>query len=308
MIKQWMIAGLMGATMAGAVSQVYAAEPDRERDSRHPRSSAAQEDVASPARRQQNTAQQNAPVRPNIPPMELSASPRENAQPAPNWNGARSDVRVSGRADTSPAARSEVSRDRRVKQRDERIDNNDGRRNWRQYRRDDRQDDRATRSVAVIGARQDRRDDQEDAREKRRDDRRGWSKHDDDDRYEHKKWSRPDYYRAWPRYWSDNRYRWDRDWRTDQRYDWRRYRDRYRDRYRYHYHAPRGWSYGYTRFSIGITLWSGLYSNSYWIDDPYYYRLPAVYGPLRWVRYYDDALLVDIRTGYVVDVIYDFFW
>ena len=31
-------------------------------------------------------------------------------------------------------------------------------------------------------------------------------------------------------------------------------------------------------------------------------------GPYRWVRYYDDALLVDIYSGEVVDVIYDFFW
>jgi hypothetical protein len=29
---------------------------------------------------------------------------------------------------------------------------------------------------------------------------------------------------------------------------------------------------------------------------------------MRWIRYYDDALLVDIRDGYVVDVIHDFFW
>ncbi|MGB3928318.1 MAG: RcnB family protein, partial [Sphingobium sp.] len=49
-------------------------------------------------------------------------------------------------------------------------------------------------------------------------------------------------------------------------------------------------------------------SNSYWINDPYQYRLPPSYGTLRWVRYYDDALLVDIRDGYVVDVIHDFFW
>ncbi|WP_342449817.1 RcnB family protein [Sphingomonas jejuensis] len=36
--------------------------------------------------------------------------------------------------------------------------------------------------------------------------------------------------------------------------------------------------------------------------------MPPAYGSYRWVRYYDDALLVDVRSGYVVDVIYDFFW
>ena len=36
--------------------------------------------------------------------------------------------------------------------------------------------------------------------------------------------------------------------------------------------------------------------------------LPEVWGPYRWVRYYDDVMLVDIYTGQVVDVIYNFFW
>src|SRR3546814_17089252 len=59
-------------------------------------------------------------------------------------------------------------------------------------------------------------------------------------------------------------------------------RARYGDRYRIgRYYAPRGWSYGYSRFSIGIFLNSLLYSNSYWIDDPYSYRLPPAYGTLR---------------------------
>ncbi|QOT73234.1 RcnB family protein [Sphingobium fuliginis] len=103
--------------------------------------------------------------------------------------------------------------------------------------------------------------------------------------------------------------RWDNGWRNDRRYDWYSYRSRYGDRYRIgRYYAPRGWNYGYSRFSIGIFLNSLLYSNSYWIDDPYSYRLPPAYGSLRWIRYYDDALLVDIRDGYVVDVIHDFFW
>ena len=31
-------------------------------------------------------------------------------------------------------------------------------------------------------------------------------------------------------------------------------------------------------------------------------------GPYRWIRYYDDALLVDTYSGEVVDVIHRFFW
>jgi len=108
--------------------------------------------------------------------------------------------------------------------------------------------------------------------------------------------------------WNDQR-RWSSSWRNDRRYDWRSHRTQYRSIYRMPaYYAPYGWNRGYTRFSIGIFLNNILFDQNYWIDDPYYYRLPPAYGWLRWVRYYDDALLVDIRDGYVVDVIHDFFW
>lgn len=108
----------------------------------------------------------------------------------------------------------------------------------------------------------------------------------------------------------DNDRRWNRDWRNDRRYDWRNYRQSNRFIYRPgRYYAPYGYrNYGYSRFSIGLYLGSAFYGSSYWLDDPYRYRLPAAYGPYRWVRYYDDVLLVDIRNGYVVDVIYDFFY
>ena len=46
----------------------------------------------------------------------------------------------------------------------------------------------------------------------------------------------------------------------------------------------------------------------YWIGDPYSYRLPEAYGPYRWVRYYNDALLVDLRSGFVVDTVYGIFY
>ena len=59
---------------------------------------------------------------------------------------------------------------------------------------------------------------------------------------------------------------------------------------------------------IFYSLGSLFFGSRYWINDPWQYRLPEVYGPYRWVRYYDDALLVDIYSGEVVDVIYDFFW
>jgi Ni/Co efflux regulator RcnB len=102
---------------------------------------------------------------------------------------------------------------------------------------------------------------------------------------------------------------WNRNWRNDSRYDWNRSRRYNRENFHLpRYYAPYGWDYGYRRFSIGLRLNSILFGQNYWIDDPYYYDLPPAYGPYRWVRYYNDALLVDIYTGEVVDTVYDIFW
>ena len=105
-----------------------------------------------------------------------------------------------------------------------------------------------------------------------------------------------------------NHVNWNRGWRDDHRYDWHDYRNSHRSVYHLGtYYSPyRSWSY--RPLSIGFYLDPLFYSSSYWIDDPYQYRLPEAYGPYRWVRYYDDALLVDIYSGEVVDVIHDFFW
>ena len=101
---------------------------------------------------------------------------------------------------------------------------------------------------------------------------------------------------------------WDRNWRSNNRYNWSAYRNSHRSIFHLGtYYSPYR-NYSYRRLSIGFYLDSLFYSNRYWIDDPYNYRLPDAYGPYRWVRYYDDALLVDIYTGEVVDVMYDFFW
>lgn len=102
--------------------------------------------------------------------------------------------------------------------------------------------------------------------------------------------------------------RWHPDWRDDHRYNWRSHRDQYRNYYHPgRYYAPSR-NYGYNRFSIGIRIGSPYYSSRYWIQNPGYYRLPPAYGSYRWIRYYDDVLLVDLRTGRVVDSVYDFFW
>jgi len=156
------------------------------------------------------------------------------------------------------------------------------------------------------------------AERQREDSRRSWDNHRDD---RHRSDNRRDWNNRGA-YWSSNRdwrdgprfgynkdfYRWDRDWRYNSRYDWRYHRSRHHDVYRLgRYYSPyRDW--GYSRLTIGIFLDSLFYSNRYWIDDPWHYRLPPARGPYRWIRYYDDALLVDIYSGEVIDVIYDFFW
>ncbi len=117
-------------------------------------------------------------------------------------------------------------------------------------------------------------------------------------------------YRARPTF-AANDYRrsWNNNWRQDRRYDWNSYRNYNRGAFHLpRYYAPYGGNYGYRRLSIGIRLAAPLFGENYWIDDPYDYRLPAAYGPYRWVRYYGDAILVDVRSGSVVDVIHDIFW
>lgn len=102
--------------------------------------------------------------------------------------------------------------------------------------------------------------------------------------------------------------RWDRTWRQSQRYNWQQHRQANRTVYRMPaYHAPYD-HYRHSRLSIGLTLGSSFLHQRYWISDPWQYRLPSAYPGYQWVRYYDDVLLVDTRTGQVIDVIYDFFW
>lgn len=154
------------------------------------------------------------------------------------------------------------------------------------------------------GSRDWNRDGRRDGDERWRDGRRDgdrWA----ENRYRGEGWRNPD--RERNRYHGDYR-RWDHDWRYNNRYNWSWYRNHNRHIYRMpRYYAPyRG--YSYSRISIGFFLDSLFFSSRYWIDDPWRYRLPDAYGPYRWVRYYDDALLVDIYSGEVVDVIHDFFW
>jgi hypothetical protein len=162
-----------------------------------------------------------------------------------------------------------------------RVDRREDRTERREDRREDRVDRRGDRRDVRVDRRQDRREDRAD----RREDRRDWRNDRREDRRE-----------------------WNRSWRNDNRYDWQRYRYANRNIFRPgRYYSPYN-NYGYSRFSIGLRLGSGYYSNRYWINDPWAYRLPPAYAGTRWIRYYNDVLLVDMYSGEVIDVIYDFFW
>lgn len=101
--------------------------------------------------------------------------------------------------------------------------------------------------------------------------------------------------------------RWHDTWRGDNRYDWRRWRDRNHSLFRLgFYFDPFGWNY--QRWGVGWRLWPSYYDRSYWLNDPWMYRLPYAPWPYQWIRYWDDALLVNTITGRVVDVEYNFFW
>ena len=95
-----------------------------------------------------------------------------------------------------------------------------------------------------------------------------------------------------------------RDYR-DSRYDRRDYRDNHRSRVRYV--APyRSWSY--RPVSIGFRLDPLFYSSRYYINDYGYYGLRVPRPWERWIRYGDDLLLVNLRTGRVIDVIHYGYW
>lgn len=101
---------------------------------------------------------------------------------------------------------------------------------------------------------------------------------------------------------------WNNNWRQDRRYDWRGHRSRYQNYYRAApYYAPHGYS-NRSNFSIGISIGQPYYQPNYYVSNPGYYRLPDHYGSYRWVRYNNDVLLIDTRSGQIVDMERDFYW
>ena len=99
----------------------------------------------------------------------------------------------------------------------------------------------------------------------------------------------------------DDRY----DHRDDRRDDHRDGRDDRRDYYaRGNWNAP----FRYNAFRPGARIAPAYYGPRFVIADPWRYHLPPARPYTRWVRHYNDVLLIDYRRGYVVDVIRNFYF
>jgi hypothetical protein len=117
-----------------------------------------------------------------------------------------------------------------------------------------------------------------------------------------------------------------RDYRN--RYDW--HDGRWYSRHGGRYGSYRGWHHGWNnqrwrapyryvypsgyyarRWSIGLILptvfYSGYYANRYYIDWQDYGLEPPPWG-CEWVRVDNDLLLIEVRSGRIVDALYGFFY
>lgn len=98
-----------------------------------------------------------------------------------------------------------------------------------------------------------------------------------------------------------------REDRQERREDWQEYRRTHRDAFRRSaYVAPRG--YAYRPVSAGVRLNGAFWGSNYRINNYSTYRLPYPGRNMSYVRYGNDVLLVNVRTGRVVRVYNGFFW
>lgn len=98
-----------------------------------------------------------------------------------------------------------------------------------------------------------------------------------------------------------------RDSRQELREDWRDYRRAHGDVFRGpRYVGPRG--YAYRPVTVGYRFQPTYYGSRYVVSDWGRYRLPRPMAYHQWVRYGNDVVLVNIRTGRVAQVHRSFFW
>lgn len=98
-----------------------------------------------------------------------------------------------------------------------------------------------------------------------------------------------------------------RNARQEAREDWRDYRRSHRNVYhRPAYQGPRG--YRYRPVTVGYRFNRDYYGDRYWVRDYNRYRLPAPRAGHRWIRYNNDVVMIDMRSGRVTQVYNGFFW
>jgi len=106
-----------------------------------------------------------------------------------------------------------------------------------------------------------------------------------------------------------NHNNWQQNRNTNAHADYNRFRRNFRSAQRFRvarYRAPA--SYNYRRWSYGQYLPFEYRANNFWLANALVYGLFQAPPGLVWVRYGDDALLIDRYTGEIVQVRYDIFY
>ena len=100
------------------------------------------------------------------------------------------------------------------------------------------------------------------------------------------------------------------DWNhRPQRFEHRDYNANINSPHRFHwgsYRRPRGW-YDH-RWVFGERLPFFFWTHNYWLTSWWLFGLPIPPVGCEWVRVGNDALLIDTRTGEIIQVVYNIFW
>jgi Ni/Co efflux regulator RcnB len=64
---------------------------------------------------------------------------------------------------------------------------------------------------------------------------------------------------------------------------------------------------GFNRLSVGQRLEPGFIARQDVVKNPRHYRLAKAGGSTRWLKVRDDAVLVNLRSGRVLDIVYRLF-
>ena len=96
-----------------------------------------------------------------------------------------------------------------------------------------------------------------------------------------------------------------RDAKREYREDWREYKQRNRNVFRGNrFNAP----FRYRSFNSGVNIGTNYYAPRYRVNNYSTYRLPQPGRFQTYVRHYNDVLLVNTRSGRVVQVYKGFYW